>query len=158
MTDIRLIGVEAAKDIAAVRGLFLEYAESLPFDLGYQNFADEIAEFPGQYAPPKGGLILARVDGATAGAVGLRPLDAAVGEIKRLYVRPDYRGLGLGAKLVDAIVGCGRRTGYAALRLDTIRGLMEGAEILYRRRGFIEIAAYYENPMADAVYYELRLN
>ncbi len=144
-------------EIEALRALVVEYAGTLPFDLGYQGFDDEISGFPGKYAPPGGALYLAQVDGLPAGAIGLRPLAPHVAEVKRLFVRPAHQGLGIGRMLVERIVGRGRRIGYEKLRLDTIRDLMAPAEALYRSVGFIEIPAYYDNPIPNAVYYELTL-
>ena len=156
MTEVRLFEPHLSADIGAARALFEEYASTLPFDLDYQNFDAEISGFPGEYARPRGCLILAHVDGAAAGAVGLRPIQNDIAEVKRLYVRPAFRGLKLGYRLVEAVVRAGKEIGYAALRLDTIRGLMANAETLYRDAGFIEIAPYYDNPIEGAVYYELR--
>lgn len=158
MPEVQLIGATTAPDIEAVRDIFVEYAGTLPFDLAYQNFAAEISEFPGQYAPPEGYLLLVRVDGAAAGAVGVRPLSPEIGEIKRLYVRPGHRGLGLGSRLVHAVVAQGRSIGYRALRLDTIGGLMADAERLYRDIGFTEIESYYDGAIDGTVFYELSLN
>ena len=157
MQDIRIAAVTAPPDVRAARDLILEYAGTLPFDLGYQGFAEEIAAFPEKYAPPRGRLLLARVDGASAGCIALRPLGADDGEVKRLYVRPACRGLGLGRRLVEAIVTEGRDAGYRRLRLDTNRGLMAGAERLYRDAGFVETPPYYEGPDADTAYYALEL-
>ncbi|MEC7395856.1 MAG: GNAT family N-acetyltransferase, partial [Pseudomonadota bacterium] len=107
------------------------------------------------YASPKGCLLFARVQGEAAGSVALRPLEDNIGEVKRLYVRPGFRGYGLGRRLFGDIVAFARAAGYASLRLDTIRGLMADAENPYQSVGFRECAAYYENPIEGAVYYEL---
>ena len=144
-------------EVDAVRALFVEYAGTLPFDLDYQGFDNEISAFPGKYAPPGGVLQLAHVDDMPAGAIGLRPLAPDVAEVKRLYVRPTYQGLGIGRLLVERVIESGRRIGYRKLRLDTIRDLMAPAEALYRSVGFNEIPPYYENPIPNAVYYELKL-
>jgi GNAT superfamily N-acetyltransferase len=109
-----------AAEVAEAKTLFLEYADSLDFDLCFQGFDDEIADFPGRYAPPAGELLLAEADGAVAGAVGARPLEDGVCEMKRLYVRPDYRGRDLGRGLAVAIVDWARQAGYQAMRLDTL--------------------------------------
>jgi len=113
--------------------------------------------FPGKYAEPQGCLLVVEVDAAPMGAVGLRPLERGVAEIKRLYVRPGTRGLGLGRLLVAEIVARGRSIGYRTLRLDTIRGLMVGAERVYQEVSFVEIPPCYDSPIEGAVYYELRL-
>ncbi|MBT5497327.1 MAG: GNAT family N-acetyltransferase [Alphaproteobacteria bacterium] len=157
MPNIQIKTASTKTDFAAIQDLFREYAESLPFDLAYQNFEGEMAAFPGKYAEPQGCLLVVEVDGAPMGAVGLRPLETGVAEIKRLYVRPGTRGLGLGRLLVAEIVARGRSIGYRTLRLDTIRGLMVGAERLYQGVGFVEIPPYYDSPIEGAVYYELRL-
>ena len=157
MAGICIAAAVSPDDVAAGRSLVLEYADTLPFDLGYQNFADEIATFPAKYAPPAGRLLIGRVDGVPAGCIALRPLGPGEGEVKRLYVRPAARGIGLGGRLVSAIVAEGRGVGYRRLRLDTIRGLMADAERLYRAAGFRETPPYYDNPKADTVYYALDL-
>jgi len=145
-------------ELAAVKRMFEEYAQSLSFSLGFQGFAQEMAEFPGRYAPPGGVLLLARVrrDDAwqAAGAVGLRPLDAGTCEMKRMYVRDAFRGLGVGRALALAAIEHGRNCGYRRMRLDTIRGQMDSAEALYRSLGFDDIAPYYVNPVPGALYLE----
>jgi ribosomal protein S18 acetylase RimI-like enzyme len=145
-----------AAEVAEAKTLFLEYADSLDFDLCFQGFDDEIADFPGRYAPPAGELLLAEADGAVAGAVGARPLEDGVCEMKRLYVRPAYRGRDLGRGLAAAIVDWARQAGYQAMRLDTL-GSMTAAQALYRELGFRPIGAYYDNPKDDLYYFELDL-
>ena len=139
-------------DVDEVRVLFREYAASLPFTLDFQDFDRELAGLPGEYAPPRGALLLAR----GAGCVGLRPLDAATCEMKRLYVRPAARGTGLGRRLTEAIVGEARGLGYARMRLDTMPD-MAAALVLYAELGFREIPPYRANPIAGAVFLELEL-
>jgi len=147
----------SAAEIAEVRTLFLEYADALDFDLCFQGFDDEIADFPGRYAPPAGELLLAEADGAIAGAVGARPLDdAEICEMKRLYVRPDLRGRDIGRGLAAAIVDWARQAGYRTMRLDTL-GSMAAAQALYRELGFRPTGAYYDNPKDDLFYFELDL-
>lgn len=143
-------------EIAEVKALFLEYAESLDFSLCFQGFDEEMAAFPGQYAPPKGSLLLVRAAPAPAGAVGLRALAEDVCEMKRLYVRPGFRGLGLGRDLVVAILEEGRRLDYRVMRLDTLPS-MAPAIALYRDVGFREIAPYIHNPLPGATYFECAL-
>jgi len=109
-----------ADEIAAVRQLFEEYAAGLEVDLCFQNFSAELAALPGSYAPPHGRLLLARVDGAPAGCVALRPQCAHAGEMKRLYVRPDHQGIGLGRRLAERVLGEARAIGYTSLLLDTL--------------------------------------
>ena len=139
-----------------VRPLFLEYAGSLSFDLGFQDFAGELANLPGEYAAPCGALLLARVSGTSAGCVALRRIAAGTAELKRLYVRPEHRGLGLGRLLAEAIVEHARELEYQRLRLDTAPE-MAAAHELYESLGFREIAAYRENPVGGARFLELEL-
>ncbi|MGE0154745.1 MAG: GNAT family N-acetyltransferase [Reyranellaceae bacterium] len=158
MTQHRIIiaAPQGAADIAAVKSLFREYAESLGFSLCFQGFDEEMASFPAKYSPPKGGLLLASVEGQPAGAVGVWQQAPGICEMKRLYVRPQFRGLDLGRRLADAVVREGRRLGYRAMRLDTLK-TMVAARSLYASMGFVEVEPYYHNPMADAVYMELPL-
>jgi len=144
-------------DLDAVRALFSEYAASLGFSLGYQGFETELASLPGKYAPPEGALLLAKVDGAAAGVVALRKLDADVAEMKRLYVRPAHHGRSIGRKLAEAVVATARARSYRRLRLDTITGKMDAAVKLYRSMGFVEIAPYYDSPVPGTAYMELVL-
>jgi ribosomal protein S18 acetylase RimI-like enzyme len=139
--------IEAARsapDVAAVAALFRAYAGELPVDLAYQGFATEVASLPGPYAPPAGALLLARAgDGRALGCVGLRPLGEGWGEMKRLYVAPAARGLGLGRALLAAVLDEARRLGYREVRLDTLPTMSE-AIAMYRRAGFTPIAPYYD--------------
>jgi putative acetyltransferase len=154
---------DSPSDDAAVKALFIEYAESLGFSLAYQGFESELAELPGLYAPPTGALLLARADGVEAGVVGLRRLTPRVGEMKRLYVRPVCRalrtdaGLSIGRALAFAIVAEARTLGYERVRLDTIAGKMDAAVRLYASMGFVEISAYYPSEVPGTVYMELML-
>jgi GNAT superfamily N-acetyltransferase len=153
-----LIGAPTGEqELDAVRALFREYAESLGFSLGFQGFETEMAAFPGAYAPPDGALLLARVarDGTwhSAGAVGMRPLAGGICEMKRMYVRPAFRGLGLARALATTVLDLARAHGYQAMRLDTVPAQMRAAERLYRELGFVDIPAYYDSPL-DAVYLE----
>jgi putative acetyltransferase len=145
--------------ISAARELFLEYAKSLGFSLCFQSFDQELASLPGKYGPPHGALLLAQIDGQTAGCVALRPLDEdhRICEMKRLYVRPAFRRHRLGRKLAKAIIERARQLDYTAMRLDTVAGKMDEAIALYRRLGFREIAPYTANPIAGALYMELML-
>lgn len=148
---------EAPSDVAAAKALFLEYAQSMDFDLCFQDFDGEMASFPGAYAPPEGALFVAKLSGEPVGAVGLRDLGGGICEMKRLYLRPAARGTGLGRALAAAIVAEGRRLGYRAMRLDTIARHHDMAIALYRDLGFHEIPAYCVNPIPGALYMELRL-
>lgn len=127
--------------IATTRDLFQEYALALGIDLEYQGFAAELAMLPAPYVPPRGVLFVAYVEGEVAGCAGLRALQDDAGEMKRLYVRPAFRQVGVGRALVDAIVDAAREAGFHTLRLDTLPS-MTSAQALYRRLGFVETPPY----------------
>lgn len=143
-------------DLAVVAELFREYGASLGIDLDFQHFARELAAMPGEYAEPRGMLLLARVESAAAGCVGLRPLEADICEMKRLYVRPSFRGLGLGEQLARAAIDAARNRGYARMRLDTLPS-MTGARALYDKLGFRDIPPYRFNPVQGTSFLELSL-
>jgi putative acetyltransferase len=143
-------------DIEEIRALFLEYGRSLDFNLCFQGFDEELASLPGAYAPPRGRLLLARSDGVVIGGVGLRPLEADICEMKRLYVRPGHRALKAGRTLAESVIAEARAIGYRAMRLDTLPD-MTAAQALYATLGFRDIAPYYENPIPGARYCELDL-
>jgi len=144
----------AAEDLDAVRSLFREYEASLPFDLSFQNFEEELAGLPGRYAPPSGRLLLARRGGVFVGCVALRQIGNNLCEMKRLFVQPASRSQGIGKALAHAIIEEGRRIGYKHMRLDTV---LEPAKSLYRSLGFQEIPPYQHVPVAGVVFMELEL-
>lgn len=152
---VELAAPEGAAALDEVRTIFREYAAQLNVDLCFQQFDEELATLPGEYAPPRGALLLARVDGELAGCCALRPLDAAdypnAAEMKRLYVRNAFRGFGLGRQLAEATLDAARQAGYACVLLDTLDD-MEAARALYEELGFQEIPPYYHNPVAGAHY------
>lgn len=148
---------ESAEDVGQIKELFLEYAQSLGFSLCFQNFDRELAELPGDYAQPGGRLLLAEVDAELAGCVAMHKLEQQTCEMKRLYLRPKFRGKGLGRVLAEAIIAEARKVGYDRMRLDTVEPVMRDAVGMYRKLGFREIAAYRENPMPGTLYMELTL-
>ncbi|MFT4268415.1 MAG: GNAT family N-acetyltransferase [Xenophilus sp.] len=166
---------EEAHEFAAVRAIFREYAGTLGIDLGFQHFDEELAGLPGDYAEPRGTLLLALVEAGpapqgvdgtllrqpdgrwarVAGCCALRPLDTVdypnAAEMKRLYVRPAFRGLGLGRRLTEAVLDAARAAGYGCVLLDTLDD-MESARALYEDLGFEEVPPYYHNPVPGAHY------
>jgi ribosomal protein S18 acetylase RimI-like enzyme len=160
MGDVRIIPATGGDHIAHARSLMIEYRDSISTPLCFQGFDAEMATLPGRYAPPSGSLLLA-VDGAMpAGCVALREIPAGplgpTCEMKRLFVRPTHRGIGLGRRLADAIIAEGRRLGYRAMRLDTDRA-MAAAQGLYESLGFRRIEKYNDDPIPDTLFFELRL-
>jgi GNAT superfamily N-acetyltransferase len=155
---VEILPARSADEIAMVKTLFREYAASLGVSLCFQGFDQELAEMPGAYASPAGRLFLVHVNGQPAGCVGLRPLDGGEGrcEMKRLYLRPGHRGLGLGRRLAELIIAEARDIGYRKLVLDTLAD-MKTARALYAELGFREISAYYDNPLPGVLYAELDL-
>jgi putative acetyltransferase len=156
MNGIVLRDAAGVDDLSRVRELFLEYAAWLKVDLCFQGFEAELAALPGRYSPPDGRLLLAMDGDAAAGCIALRRFDTQAGEVKRMYVRPAWRGRGLGDRMASAMIDAARGIGYRRLLLDTL-GHMRSARAVYARAGFREIAAYYHNPIPGAVYLELRL-
>jgi ribosomal protein S18 acetylase RimI-like enzyme len=153
---VTIRAAEFPAEAEVVRALFLDYARSLGFDLGFQNFSEELRGLPGAYAPPDGRLFLGFVGSQPGGCVALRKLDRTVCEMKRMYVKPELRGYGLGRRLAERVIGAGREAGYSAMRLDTIR-TMTAAIGLYRSFGFRSIDPYCVNPVEGAEYMELAL-
>lgn len=154
---MEIFQARSADGILTARKLFEEYAAALNISLCFQNFAQEVHGLPGSYAAPAGRLLLAIQDDQAAGCIALRPLADNACEMKRLYVRPQFRGRGLGRKLVAAVLAAARETDYEYVRLDTLPEKMDEAILLYRSIGFREIPAYYPNPVAGALFMELAL-
>jgi putative acetyltransferase len=151
------VQAESAAQVAQARELFVEYAQSLGVNLCFQNFEEELAGLPGCYAPPEGRLLLAEFKTQLVGCVALHKWDAGVCEMKRLYLRPSFRGKGLGRAIAEKIIAEGRNIGYQRMRLDTIEPIMKDAVGMYRKLGFQEIPPYRRNPIDGAMYMELEL-
>lgn len=156
MANVVLLPAHDGEALAQARALIEEYASSLGVDLSFQNFAEELAALPGDYRPPAGCLLLARVAGEPAGCVALRRLDDERCEMKRLWVAPRFRGAGLGRQLIDRVVSAAREAGYRRMLLDTLPA-MRDAQALYARLGFVEIAPYRYNPVPGARFFEFDL-
>jgi len=154
---LKIIEAHSPEHIEIVRRLFREYADSLGFDLSFQNFEQELAELPGDYAPPEGRLYLALEWSRPAGCIALRKLSDDTCEMKRFYVRPLFRGRGIGKKLVTALIGEARQMDYKRILLDTVPS-MKRAIVLYRTLGFRPVAPYRENPVPGAAFMELILD
>jgi ribosomal protein S18 acetylase RimI-like enzyme len=158
--SIDIVTPRTADELDTVRDIFREYAASLKVDLCFQGFDQELATLPGEYAEPRGALLMATVDGVVAGCCALRPMDTVdysnACEMKRLYVRSAFRGLGVGRQLADAIMDAARIAGYDYVLLDTLDD-MEAARTLYEDLGFEEIPPYYHNPIAGAHYLKATL-
>lgn len=184
---LSIIPAQTREQMASVRELFLEYAQSLGFSLCFQSFDQELAGLPGDYAPPDGRLLLAYFEGELAGCIAMHPLGSAgvppavagascprpgehddteepartpalpICEMKRLYVRPKFRGKRIGLALATTLIAEAKQAGYSAMRLDTVAGVMDDAIAMYRRLGFREIEPYRPNPIAGALYMELAL-
>ncbi|MBV9607943.1 MAG: GNAT family N-acetyltransferase [Acidobacteria bacterium] len=158
------VAIEEARDPAQIedaRRLFQDYADSLGFRLDFQNFEQELALLPGDYSPPSGCLLLAYVTDETeraAGCVALHRLEHDICEMKRLYVRPQYRGMGIGRMLANQVIEQARTMRYSRMRLDTVAAVMQQAVGLYRSLGFRDIEPYRTNPMQSTIYMELQLS
>ena len=149
--DLNIREAEGAADMKAVRELFIEFQGIINVDLCFQGFDEELATLPGRYARPLGRLFLAMDGDEAVGVTGLRPMGDGVAEMKRLYLRPPWRGSGLGRRLAEAVVDAARHAGHKKICLDTL-DFMDEARNMYRSMGFVEIPAYYDNPL-DGVFY-----
>lgn len=154
---MNLIQTQTAEQLEEARRLFREYAQWLQIDLCFQNFAAELANLPGEYAPPDGCLLLAYDDGRLAGCVALRKIGPGACEMKRLFLRDEFRGRGFGRQMIEAIIKEARTIGYQRMRLDTLPPKMNDAIALYKSYGFKEIAPYNHNPVPGAMFMELDL-
>lgn len=154
---MRIVQVkEKDESIENIKELFKEYASSLGFDLSFQDFEEELSNLPGDYSAPQGCLLIAIHNDKISGCVSLRAIDDNICEMKRLYVKPEFRGFGIGKKLALAIIEKGKDLGYKYMRLDTIE-FMEQAIKLYERLGFYDIEAYRYNPIKGTRFMELNL-
>jgi len=153
---LKIIHAETAEHLGTVRELFIEYATSLGFDLGFQNFEEELTKLPGEYAPPDGRLLLALFEKQIAGCAALKKIDQDICEMKRLYIRPAFRGKEIGRGLATAVIEEARKIGYSRMWLDTIPSMKE-AIALYRSLGFKSIQPYRFNPIEGALFMELAL-
>ena len=149
---------ESPEQIEEIRKLFREYENWLGIDLCFQDFENELANLPGKYAKPDGRLFLISIKNQSAGCVALRKIEDGICEMKRLYVRENYRGLGFGRTLIERLIEEAQAVGYEKMRLDTLPDKMPDAVKLYKSHGFREIASYYENPHRETLFMELNLN
>ena len=154
---MELIQAETTDQIEQARILFREYEAWLGLSLCFQNFENELAELPGAYAKPDGRLLLAGYDDELAGCVALRKLSESTCEMKRLFLRENFRGKGIGRLLIETIIKHAKEIGYERMLLDTLPPKMNDAIALYQRMGFKEIASYYDNPVPGAIFMELGL-
>lgn len=154
---MELIQASSTEEFQQAKLLFEEYASWVEISLCFQNFDQEVANLPGDYAPPSGRLLLAIEDEKVMGCVALRKIAEGIGEMKRLYMRPEFRGRGLGRTLTEKLIAEAKQIGYTSLRLDTLPGKMDQAIAMYRALGFKEIAPYYRNPVEGATFMELVL-
>lgn len=154
---MNFVEAQSADELREARQLFHEYEAGLGISLCFQNFAEEVAGLPGDYSRPEGRLLLIRDEDLIAGCIALRKIGDGICEMKRLYVRPEFRGMRVGRMLVERIIEEARALGYERMLLDTLPGRMDAAIELYRSLGFQEVPAYYNNPVPDAIFMELNL-
>ena len=155
---LNILQATSAEHVSMARELITEYATWLEFNLCFQGFEEEMQALPGKYSPPSGRLLLAFWDHRPAGVIALRPLqDAGICEMKRLYVRPEFRGHGIGRILAEQIIREAAAIGYLRMRLDTVPGKMDSAISMYRELGFVETAPYYHSAVEQTLFFELVL-
>ena len=157
LMTLRISEARWPDDRAIVEALFREYVASLAEDISFQNVDDELASLPGKYARPTGVVLIAREGDEAAGAVAYRMVEPGVCEMKRLYVRPAWRGSGLGRELANELIEDARGQGYRTMLLDTLAS-MSAARVLYRDLGFAPVASYYDNPLPGVMYMALELS
>ncbi|MBK9528334.1 MAG: GNAT family N-acetyltransferase [Acidobacteria bacterium] len=155
--DVKIVQAESVSQIDDARTIFREYEAWIDFDLCFQGFEAELASLPGKYAKPDGRLLLAYVDDRLAGCIAMRKLEDGICEMKRLFVRDEFRGLRIGINLIERLIADAREIGYSKMRLDTFPPKMSKAVSLYETHGFVEIPPYYENPHSDVLFMELSL-
>lgn len=153
---IEIHTAQTPDDLESIRVLFREYQQGLGVDLCFQDFQAELEGLPGKYVAPAGALLIAKEGLSACGCVAVRPMEGTICEMKRLFVRPEWRGRGLGRRLARTILDQARSLGYAVMRLDTLDRLTE-AMMLYESLGFRRIRAYYDNPLAGVAYWEIDL-
>jgi len=156
LKKVKIVEAKSEEQVRAAKGLFLEYAASLDFDLSFQSFEEEMKGFPDQYSSPTGRLYLALEGNKAIGCVAVRRFEDGICEMKRLYVKPGFRGKKAGRLLAEAAIECAKGSRYKAMRLDTVSSMVS-ANNLYRTLGFKEIGPYRENPLQGAIYMELNL-
>ncbi len=154
---MNIIEATTPQQIKNAADLFREYQQFLDVDLCFQGFEQELATLPGKYASPQGTILLAEHNGKTAGCVAVRSLKNDICEMKRLYVKDEFRGLSVGRKLTEAIIQKAKQLGYKKMQLDTLQRLDRAVD-LYAKLGFKKISPYYANPLDEVVYWELELN
>jgi putative acetyltransferase len=155
---LSILQAEAPEHLSTARRLIEEYAAWLEFQLCFQGFEEEMQSLPGKYSPPAGRLLLALWDGKPAGVIALRPLDEpGLCEMKRLYVRPEFRGRNIGRVLAEQVIREAAEIGYSRMRLDTVAGKMDSAIAMYRELGFKETDPYYQTPVGHTLFMELAL-
>ncbi|MCJ1272630.1 hypothetical protein MMC21_000416 [Puttea exsequens] len=151
-TSVTIEPARSIRDFEDCKSLFTAYAEALGLDLTFQDFETELHSLPGKYSPPTGEILLARSNnGIAMGCVALRPLAMNLCEMKRLYIVPDGRGLGLGSQLITKVLDTAVRLGYLEMKLDTLPSMVQ-AIALYKRAGFVATAPYYETPVKGTVF------